>query len=162
VARGGFNRKLLLGGILALGLAGSTSVCAAPAGDPTGWWLDQTQRAGILIQHCGTGFCGRIAWLRFPRNAAGKLKTDIHNSDPAQRARMLCGAAMIGGFQPDGPGKWDSGWIYNPDDGDTYRSTLRLEEDGTLRVRGYVGIPLFGKSEIWTRPTAPLTPCATP
>ena len=39
-------------------------------------------------------------------------------------------------------------------DGETYRCTMRVREDGSLRVRGYVGVPLLGKTQIWTRHTS--------
>ena len=133
---------------------------AAHAQSLTGWWLDQSGRAGILISPCGgSTLCGSIDWLRTPLNAVGQKKTDIHNTIAALRPRLLCGIPMLGGFTPDGAGAWHGGWIYDPESGNTYKSNLHLAEDGTLRVRGYLGIPLFGRNETWTRPAAALPPC---
>ncbi len=60
---------------------------------------------------------------------------------------------MLWDFKPaEGErGAWDGGRIYNPEDGETYRSTMTLDGNGTLRVRGYVGAPIFGRSQTWTR-----------
>ncbi|MDE2239650.1 MAG: DUF2147 domain-containing protein [Rhodospirillales bacterium] len=135
----------------------------APAlaqGAPEGWWLDQTGEAGILISPCGADLCGRIEWLKAPLDAAGKPKTDIHNTNAALRARPVCGLQILGGFAPAANGGWHGGWIYDPKNGKTYTSVMHLEADGTLHVRGYVGIPLFGRSEVWTRPATAPTPCA--
>jgi uncharacterized protein (DUF2147 family) len=44
------------------------------------------------------------------------------------------------------------GEILDPDDGRMYRCTLKLAVDGaTLEVRGYVGVPIFGRTQIWRR-----------
>jgi uncharacterized protein (DUF2147 family) len=140
-------------------LAWSANAFAAPAQNVTGWWLDQSGRAGILIAPCGAALCGAIKWLRIPLDAAGKPKTDIHNLDTALRSRPLCGLPMLDSFTPDGNGGWQGGHIYDPESGKTYKSVMHLAADGTLHVRGYIGIPLLGRSAIWTRPAASLAPC---
>ena len=124
-----------------------------------GWWLDATGKAGVFIAPCGAQLCGRIEWLRVPLNKAGKPKTDIHNPDVALRARQVCGLTMMGGFSSDGDGGWRGGWIYDPSTGNTYKSIMHVAADGTLRVRGYVGMPLFGRSEVMTRPATLLRIC---
>jgi uncharacterized protein (DUF2147 family) len=128
-----------------------------------GWWLDQTGRAGIRFERCkgnDTLICGSVQWLLHPMAKAGGPEVDALNKDESLRGRHVCGMAMLGGFVADGPNHWSDGWIYNPDDGDTYRSVMALADDGTLHVRGYVGISLFGKSEVWTRPKSSLMPCS--
>lgn len=136
---------------------------AAPAvadSSPLGWWEDQTGKAGILISKCGADLCGKIEWLKTPLDSStGKPKTDIHNEDVALRGRKLCGLSILGDFSPDGDGGWKGGWIYDPEGGKTYKSVMHMAADGTLHVRGYIGIPLLGRSEVWTRPATKLTPC---
>jgi uncharacterized protein (DUF2147 family) len=139
------------------GLAGMTAAKADTS--PEGWWLDATGKAGIVIATCGPTLCGHIEWLRQPLDAAGKPKTDIHNPDATLRPRPVCGLAILGNFTPDGSGGWTGGWIYDPDSGNTYKSKMHIAADGTLHVRGYIGVSLFGRSEIMTRPASPLTPC---
>lgn len=139
-------------------LAGGAALAQAPA-SPLGWWLDQTGKAGILISQCTQGLCGKIEWLRQPLNTQGQPVLDVHNQNASLRNRKVCGMWMLGDFVPDGSNSWKNGWIYDPAGGKTYRSVMHLAADGTLHVRGYVGIPLFGRSEVWTRPAAPLTPC---
>ena len=137
----------------------ATAPAARAQTAPLGWWLDQTGRAGILIAPCGAQLCGNIEWLKIPLNPQGQRKTDVHNPDPALQHRLLCGLPMIGGFRPDGSGGWTGGFVYDPEAGKTYRSVMHLRPNGTLNVRGYIGIPLLGRSTIWTRPAGPLPQC---
>lgn len=157
------DRAIGFAAFAGLALALSKPAQAATTTTLDGWWLDGTGRAGIRFERCGgagTALCGSIHWLRHPITRAGLPEADILNKDERLRGRRVCGMPLLGGFVADTPGHWSHGWIYNPDDGETYRSTMTLADDGTLHVRGYVGIALFGKSEIWTRPAAALQPCA--
>lgn len=54
-------------------------------------------------------------------------------------------------FEFDGGNVWDEGKIYNPEDGKTYSCKMTLKNPNTLDVRGYVGISLIGKTQVWTR-----------
>ncbi len=146
---------LMLAALACLGLALPARAQTAPLG----WWLDQTKRAGILIAPCGNQLCGHIEWLKSPLDPEGKPKTDLHNPDTALHSRPICGLPILGGFAPDGSGGWNGGWIYDPDAGKTYKSQMHVAADGTLHVRGYIGIPLLGRSETWTRPPAPPPQC---
>lgn len=126
---------------------------------PQGWWLNDDGNSAIVIAPCGAAFCGYVEWLKTPLNEAGKPKTDIHNPDAALQSRPLCGLQMMGGMVPDGSGGWEGGWAYNPKVGKTYKAIMHVAPDGTLRLHGYIGVPLFGVSKTMTRPAAPLTPC---
>ncbi len=95
--------------------------------------------------------CGTIISLREPLDEAGRPKTDKRNRDTTLRGRLIVGLRILQNFVRLGPKRWGEGTIYNPEDGDTYKCTLSLNEPDTLTVRGYIGIPLFGKTQIWHR-----------
>ena len=49
-------------------------------------------------------------------------------------------------------GEYRDGDILDPDNGSIYRCKLRLEQGGsTLKVRGFLGVSLFGRSQTWER-----------
>jgi uncharacterized protein (DUF2147 family) len=50
-----------------------------------------------------------------------------------------------------GKDRWKKGIIYAPDDGKTYKCKLTMEEPDRLKVRGYIGISMLGRTEEWTR-----------
>ncbi len=132
-------------------------LAAAPgvalAASPVGVWLTKNGRSHVQIYDCGGKLCGKIVWLKEPNDKNGKPKVDSKNPDKAKRSRKLLGLNILYGFVKDTneANYWTSGRIYNPEDGDVYRCTLTLRKDGTLRVRGYVGVPMLGKTQIWTR-----------
>lgn len=123
-----------------------TPFSAQAADGAEGFWLTQNERSVIQIEECNAGLCGYVYWI-----IADGLKYDLHNPDEARRDDPICGMRIMWGFEHDGPGEWSSGRIYKADDGDTYHANVETQEDGTLRLRGYVGAPLFGKTQIWTR-----------
>ncbi len=134
-------------------LATLTSIASAlPASaDVFGYWMTESKNAIVEITPCGDSACGKVAWMAAPLDAQGQPKVDANNPDAALKSRPICGLAMIGDFVKGADGEWTSGFIYDPEGGDLYKSKMRLTDDGTLYVRGYVGIPLLGKSQIWTR-----------
>ncbi|MEO1035279.1 MAG: DUF2147 domain-containing protein [Pseudomonadota bacterium] len=86
---------------------------------------------------------GRAIWSAEPM-------LDAENPDPALRSRDLLGVPFITGFRFDGKDRWQDGRVYAPDNGRTYRGTLWVE-DGALKMRGFVGISLLGRTATFER-----------
>ena len=122
---------------------------AVRAETPLGMW--ETGESHIEIYHCGDLLCGRIAALDEPLDQAGNPEVDTNNPDPALKTRPILGMDLIAGFSRKSDRKWVGGTIYDPRDGKTYKCKMTLQKDGTLKVRGYVGMSLFGKTVVWTR-----------
>jgi uncharacterized protein (DUF2147 family) len=74
---------------------------------------------------------------------------DAENPDPALQGRSLVGADFILNFTFDGE-KWRDGRIYNPENGKQYKADLELK-DGVLKVRGWLGVRLLGRTVNWSR-----------
>lgn len=144
--------------LVAFALASPAAGAPGPAGadDIRGLWVDHReggrQKVAVRIEDCDGLLCGRIYWLKKPASASGRPKRDPRNPDAALRDRPLCGLTILSGFRRVNESTWSAGQIYNPGDGRTFSSTISLENDGSLRIRGYVGISLFGKTVEWVRP----------
>ena len=93
---------------------------------------------------------GRFSWIRYQAET-GNTAIDENNPDPELRERPLVGVAMLSGFTQARKG-WRGGTIYNPEDGKTYRSSLALDDDDTLKVKGCVTV--ICKTQTWTRVAA--------
>ena len=122
---------------------------SAFAEDILGLW--DAGESHVEIYACGDRLCGRIAELDEPLDEEGKEKLDKNNPEPALQSRPLLGMDLVAGFVRAGKKKWEDGTIYDPRDGKTYKCVMKLQRDGSLKVRGYVGIPLLGKTVVWTR-----------
>ena len=61
------------------------------------------------------------------------------------------GMTIMWGVKKDGD-QWDGGQILDPKYGKTYKVKLELTDNGQkLEVRGYIGIPMLGRSQVWQR-----------
>jgi Delta7-sterol 5-desaturase len=142
--RGGAMTALLL-------LAGIGAVRGqVKADDVTGTWLTHGDKpAKIQIYHSGSRYFGKIVYLQFPMEN-GKPLADKNNPDPAKQTTPVLGLIILTGFRFD-TDEWTDGDIYDPEKGKTYSCTMTLKDKNTLKVRGYIGISLIGRTEIWTR-----------
>lgn len=136
--------------LLLAALLAATSA-RAQSHTPVGVWLHANERIRVEIAPCGDRLCGKLVWFRWPNDARGLPLVDLKNSDPALRPRALLGLPVLHGFRRTGERTREGGKIYNPDDGVEYQALMSIQDDGTLRVRAYVLLPLFGKTLIWTR-----------
>ena len=123
---------------------------AALAADLQGAWLTEDKDAVLKITKCGDQLCGRIIWLESATDRSGSLRLDQNNPDPAKHTQRICGLVVISGLKPTGPDTWD-GSVYNPQDGQTYSGNITVLSDQALKVRAYIGLPVFGRSQTWTR-----------
>ncbi len=119
--------------------------------DIVGVWLTAgKEQAKVQIYKSGDRYYGKIIWLKNPVEN-GQPRTDAKNPDKAKRNNPIIGLAILSGFKFDGDDEWKSGDIYDPESGKTYSSYMTLKNANTLKLRGYVGISLFGRTETWTR-----------
>lgn len=106
-------------------------------------------RAVVRLFDCTGKMCGRILWLKVPRDLEGQLDRDKNN--PKLRNRQLCGLTILWILQPTTQYHWEGGWCYNSDDGTKYRVKAQLESGDTIIARIDLGIPLFGQSKTVAR-----------
>ncbi len=133
----------------AITLFAAIPVPALPA-VPQGVWLVDG-KAAVQIYDCAGLMCGRVIWLKVPRNRLGQLDRDKHNPDPALRQRQLCGLTTLRDLRPAGPGRWSDGAFYDPQDGKTYGVSAQLASADVITARIYLGVPLLGQNRTLVR-----------
>ena len=118
--------------------------------DVLGFWLSQERTAMIQIKKEKGKIVGDMVWLK--RIHTGEVKDifDVENPKKSKRSRSLMGLRMLKGFKFKGK-KWSGGEIYDPKSGKTYDSTMKLKDANTLKLRGFIGISLIGKTRTWSR-----------
>ena len=112
------------------------------------WWTEEKD-AKIQVYKEGDRFAGKIIWLKDSLNKYGKPVMDSQNPKKELRSRNILGINIISGFVYEG-GRWEGGEIYDPNNGKTYSCIMKLR-NGQLEVKGYVGVPMFGRTVTWTR-----------
>ena len=143
----------LILGVLTAGIAAQAAVNDAVLGK----WTTLNGKSTVEIFTCGPKLCGKIVALKNPlytessEGPVGTAKVDRKNPDLKLRARPLLELQIMEDFVAAGNGAWGEGTIYDPDSGKTYRCKMKLTSSSQLEIRGYVGISLFGRTEIWTR-----------
>ena len=78
-------------------------------------------------------------------------RIDTKNPDPAKRSERLLGQLIVKQMKYDGSGHWSGGTIYDPDSGRTYNCRFELLALDRLKVRGFIGVSLLGRTQTWTR-----------
>ena len=126
-----------------------TSQAVADENQIVGTWLSGDRDGWIEIARNADGISGRIAGS--PNDDPERSRIDEKNSDPALRERALIGLDLFSNFRFDGDDRWIDGRIYDPNNGKTYRCIITVVDDNTLKMRGYIGIPMIGRTEFWTR-----------
>lgn len=123
--------------VLCVTIMALRSTASADTFNVYGLWFTQAKDAHIEVTDCGDGTpCGALVWVD---PAMTLYQHDIRNADDGQRGRPLIGVPIVWGYVR-GQREWHSGQIYNPEYGKTYASSMRLQEDGTLKVKGCLGV----------------------
>ena len=147
------QRPLALASILLLAIFTCTATLKAQTSPFLGDW--QVPSGTIVhIDPCSSGFCMRIVFISPTADAT----TDIHNPDATLRGLSLCNLEIGSRFHLSDATHASGGTIYDPKSGNTYRGSMGVEGD-LLRLRGYVGFSLFGRTEIWHRVHASYVSC---
>jgi uncharacterized protein (DUF2147 family) len=120
--------------------------------DILGLWLNEDEDAHIEVYRENDLYYGKTVWLKFPiDDETGEPKRDKHNPDPELRSRPSLGIRVLTDFKWDGDNEWDDGDIYDPKNGKTYSCYIIMKDIDLLRIRGYIGISLIGRTTYWTR-----------
>jgi uncharacterized protein (DUF2147 family) len=120
-------------------------LCAGPASaaEPLGIWYDHTGRGAVEITDCGGKLCGRLVWLKNAKHKEG------------------CNLQIFGDVRPVAVGKWDGGWIIDPEKDLTtkYSVELTLLNPKSLKVVGYLGTKFLSETMMWQKAPNDLKRC---
>jgi len=140
--------------LVALSLALASTAALAQT-SPVGVWktIDdktKTERAQIRISEAGVVFSGKLEKLLA---ADAKPDSVCDKCSDDRKDKPIVGMEIMRGVKRgDGDNLWDGGTILDAAEGKVYKVRLQLAEGGKkLEVRGYVGMPMLGRTQTWIR-----------
>ncbi len=150
-------------GVVVMGLGFAAD--APPADEILGQWYTEDNESIVVVVNKAGRYYGTIIWLSEPNypaeepdGDAGKPKRNKNHPEKAHQKEPILGLQVLKDFGYNAADKaWDSGTIYDPNNGRTYKCVIRFQEDPkgidgkSLHVRGYIGIPTLGRTTIWYR-----------
>lgn len=126
---------------------------AAAQSSPVGFWNtidDQDGRptAIVEIREVNGQLVGTVRGLLVPATHEDSVCTKCTDE---RKDQPVVGMEIMRHMRPDGD-EWSGGDILDPENGKVYRAKMKLTDDGKkLVLRGYIGIPMFGRSQTWIR-----------
>jgi uncharacterized protein (DUF2147 family) len=133
----------------------TASVLAMAQATPAGLWKSidddgKTEKSLVRIINTGGVYSGKVEKISDPTKADDKcVKCDDERKD-----KPILGMTIIWEVRQDAeePGLFDGGQILDPVKGTSYKVRLKPIEGGKkLEVRGYIGSPMFGRTQTWVR-----------
>ncbi|WP_348823286.1 DUF2147 domain-containing protein [Flavobacterium aestuarii] len=70
--------------------------------------------------------------------------------DGAEKNKPILGMVIMNGLKKDGE-EYNGGTVLDPENGKKYKCYITLESPDKLKLRGYIGIALVGRTQYWTR-----------
>jgi uncharacterized protein (DUF2147 family) len=121
---------------------------------PLGLWKNIDDESGkpkalIRISEVNGVLTGKIEKLFLNPNEDQNPKCT--KCDGALKDQPVLGMTILTGLKRDGD-EYNGGKILDPNNGKVYSSRLEVIADGKkLHVRGYIGIPMLGRTQTWLR-----------
>ena len=127
------------------------SYLTVQAQDVTGKWKtidDETGKPKSIIEiyKNGNKYYGKIVKLLTEENKDGICRT----CETDYKDKNIIGLVILKDLVKDGD-TYDDGEIMDPKTAKTYSCYIELKEPNKLKVRGYIGFSLLGRTQYWYR-----------
>ena len=133
----------------------TASVLAMAQNTPAGLWrtIDddgKTEKSTVRITITNGVLSGKVEHITDPAKATEKCT----KCEDERKDQPIVGMTIINDVKQDAeePNLWTGGLILDPAKGSTYKVRLKTIDGGKkLEVRGYIGSPMFGRTQTWIR-----------
>lgn len=110
------------------------------------------EKAKVKVFRKGDLYQAQIVWTEKSLDDKGQPRRDILNPDPALRSQTSDKIILVWDMKYDSKAnEWSGGEIYDPDTGKIYKAVFKFESPANLKVRGYIGMPAFGRTMNWKK-----------
>lgn len=108
-----------------------------------GTYFTAGNKGKVSIEKYGNKFNGTLIWTHT------QGAKDKNNPQESERMKPLAGKVILKDFVYSGHDAWEKGTIYDPESGKTYSCKITRKSNGDLKVRGFIGISLLGRTTEW-------------
>lgn len=115
------------------------------ASDVVGNYMVPAKDGALQVYESKGKYYGKLVLIKDP------AKLDVNNPDKSKQSQKVLGMNIMNDFVFDGKDTWQDGTIYDPKNGKTYSCKITRNEKGDLNVRGFIGISLLGRTEVFVR-----------
>jgi len=91
-----------------------------------------------------------LYFAKIVENFVSKNDAVCEACEGAKKNSPIIGLVIIEDLKKDGD-EFNGGTILDPESGDTYKCYLKLVKPDKLKVRGYLGFALLGRTQYWVR-----------
>jgi len=147
-------RHLMRASLTIAAMLALPAAALAQATSPVGHWKTIDDKTGkpkalVSITEDGGVLTGKIEKLF--RAPSEEQNPTCAKCEGARKDQPIIGMTILSGLKKDGS-DYTGGEIVDPASGKTYKSKATLTDNGSkLDVRGYVGAPMFGRTQTWVR-----------
>lgn len=129
--------------IIGLGLQAQTDIVGT-------WYTiddeDGTKKSHVKIYESNGKLEGKVVKL-----LEGAKSTHCNKCDGANKGKPIVGMKILWDMEKVGNNEYDDGEILSPTNGKVYSCSLELESKDKLKVRGYLGFSVLGRTQYWHR-----------
>ena len=117
-----------------------------------GTWKSENFNYHIELYKEGEFYDGKVVWMKNPNDGTGKPIKDKLNPQRNLREKAILGMINISGFEYNQYDEiWEEGIYYNPETGQTLKGIIKLSDNNTIELTGFLGFALSEVKMIWTR-----------
>lgn len=119
--------------------------------DPTGIWKNIDDEDGKVKSYLEIYWDRGVLKAKVAKLLDNATVTVCKKCKGEKKNKPLIGMDIMWNLTADGDNEWAGGMIMDPKNGKEYKCKIKLEEEDKLKVRGYIGIPTFGRTQYWYR-----------
>ena len=126
------------------------SIVAISQNSPVGLWKTIDDKTGEATSHVKIYEEDGIYYGKVVKLLQDDPGTICEVCPGDKKGKPVVGMIIMWGLKKH-KNYWSYGRIMDPENGKTYKCNVRLQNDGTLKLRGYIGFAALGRNQIWHR-----------
>lgn len=145
-------KRIIASLVIAVGSALLSNAVFAASLDGTQWQTvdEKTGEKKAIIQLNENS--GQVSGKIIKVLDSKKAKANCEKCTGSLKNKPIEGLQILTGMRADGTNQWSNGKLVDPETGKIYSGKINLSDNGqSLKLRGYVGSPVFGRSQTWQR-----------